>query len=125
MARPGKDAPEIRGQEQDHDWTSFYQVLCDQGPRLLTGIGPGLRAYVAEEARSSDAFWSPELESLLATGASDGDLRQGVILAVQQWKCNVVQHLEEMAFEIDTDSIALEMDPQVIRELVRAARPGS
>ncbi len=108
----------------DYDWSGFYRVLNVHGPALLTGLGPSERELVAEIAGTEDTFWSDGLQDLLAAGAAAGDLRSGVLAAVELWRENVLAELtEDIGLEIEWASVTVDEGSPLIDALVAAATP--
>lgn len=107
----------------DLNWGRFYRALGTKGPRLIHGLDPAIVEWIQTIAESSDAFWSESLYELLSMGAQAGDLRRGVIDAVEEWCANVRNHLrsEEDLSESLIETLHLELDDAVIDELVQAA----
>ena len=79
---------------QPYDWSAFYNALCQHGPDLLVGIDEDLREVIKEISTTTDMYWSENLEEFLAEGAAAGSLLNGVLLALDQWRMNVVDQLD-------------------------------
>ena len=111
---------------ETYDWAGFYQALCEHGPELLVGIDryEGGRALVAAIAAGTDAFWSEGLQALLAEGAGNGDLRGGVLAAVELWRETVLGVLTgDFSIEIDWAEVTVDVESSLITTLVAAATP--
>lgn len=109
---------------QQFNWTGFYQALCRQGPKLLLGVNKGLREIIQMSAADTDMFWSEGLEECLAIGAADGDMRAGVLSALDLWRENVLDALESSyGMELDWEVVAIDFESPLIDELVEAALP--
>ncbi len=108
-----------------YDWTQFYQALCHHGPHLLIGIDDEARELVEIESSSTDMFWSDGLEDCLAEGSANGDVRAGVLSALELWRENVLDALEaNFGFELDWQAVSIDADSPLIDKLVEAASPG-
>jgi len=107
----------------DHDWAGFYGALCAQAHRQLEGIDDETREIIGLMAET-DSFWSDGMQPALADGAGRGEMRQGVLAALDIWSENVQSTLSE-DFAIDLDRGAVTIDPgsPLIDELIRAATP--
>jgi hypothetical protein len=105
-----------------YDWTGFYTALCAHGPSLLAGLDDVERELVAELARTTDTFWSDGLQEALAVGAAEGDLRGGVVAALELWRENVLTELiETFGFEIIWSDVTVDVDGHLVDDLVAAA----
>jgi len=108
---------------ESYEWSGFYGALCARGPRLLEGIDDEIRDIIALTAET-DSFWSDGLQSALADGASRGELRSGVLAAVELWRENVLAVLsDDYAIDLDRGSVTVDAGNPVIDELVAAATP--
>ncbi len=108
---------------EDHDWAGFYRALCERAPRLLEGIDDETREIVALVAET-DSFWSDGMEPALAEGVGRGDLRSGVLAALDLWRENVLTALsDEYATDLDWSAVTIDAGSPLIDELVRAATP--
>ena len=111
---------------ETYDWTGFYRALCEHGPDLLVGMDEddGVREVIAMVAADTDDFWSDGLQPLLAEGAADGDLRSGVLAAVELWRENVLAALSaNFGIELGWDTVTIDADSPLIGDLVKAATP--
>ena len=105
-----------------YNWSRFYQSLCHLGPELLTGIGSATRELIISVGSSTDAFWSDGLQDLLAGGAAEGDLRGGVLSALDLWRENVLQVLaDDFALELDWKTVTIDRTHPIVDKLVEAA----
>jgi len=110
---------------QPYDWSGFYNVLCQHGPNLLVGVDEGLREVIKELSTTTDMFWSEGLEASLAEGAASGALHEGVLLALDDWRFNVINQLEaSFGISLDWDQVSIDADSPIIDRLVDAASPG-
>lgn len=104
------------------NWTSFYDALSRYGPELLTGIGGATRELIVSLGSSTDAFWSDGMQDLLAGGAAEGDLRGGVLSALDLWRENVLQVLaDDFALELDWKTVTIDRTHPIVDKLVEAA----
>ena len=109
---------------ETYDWSVFYEALCRHGPSLLVGIDEDLRDVIGDIASSTDMFWSEGLQELLAEGAANGDLRAGVLTALELWRENVLQTLEaDFAVELDWQAVNIDTASPLVDELVEVAAP--
>ena len=110
---------------ETYDWTGFYLALCEHGPHLLLGIDEnGVREVVEMIAAAEDRFWSDGLEDLLAQGASDGDVRAGVLWTLDLWRENVLTALaDDFGIELDWKRVTIDANSSLIDDLVEAATP--
>ena len=108
-----------------YTWSSFYEALCHHGPNLLIGLDEEMRELVEIESSSSDMFWSDGLEEMLAEGVANGDIRAGVISALELWRENVLDALEtNFGFELDWQTVRVDTNSRLINELVMLASSG-
>jgi restriction system protein len=77
------------------NWGAFYTALGELAPKFLLGVHATLIAYVEEESKNSDAFWSESLEATLVGIWSEnpGDAVKETTL---QWASNVRSYLNEI-----------------------------
>lgn len=107
------------------NWASFYNMLCRQGPDLLLGIDEDLRAVIKETSLTTDMFWSEELQVLLEEKAASGELKEGVMLVLEQWRENVLASLAaDFGFEQNSKSVGLDKGSPLIEELLATASSG-
>jgi hypothetical protein len=107
-----------------YNWSSFYEGLCHHGPNLLIGLDEEAHELIEIESSSSDMFWSDGLEEMLAEGVANGDIRAGVISALELWRENVLEALEtNFGFELDWQTVSVDTNSQLINELVMLASP--
>ena len=110
---------------QAYNWSAFYNALCQHGPDLLVGVDEGLREVIKELSTTTDMFWSEGMEASLAEGAAAGDLREGVLLALDQWRFNVIDQLDaSFGISLDWEQVSIDADSPIIDVLVDAASPG-
>ena len=108
-----------------YDWSSFYTALCQYGPTLLLGIDDETREMILDLASTTDMFWSDGLQELLAEGAANGDLRAGVLAALDLWRENVLETLDaDFSFELNWHRVTIDAASPLINKLVEAATPG-
>ena len=108
-----------------YDWSGFYNAVCQHGVDLLVGIDEGLRGVIKELSTTTDMFWSEGLEASLAEGAAAGDLREGVLLALDDWRFNVINQLDaSFGISLDWEQVSLDADSPIIDRLVDAASTG-
>jgi|GEM_PF-1171992 len=108
-----------------YNWTRFYNALCRQGPNLLLGVDEDLLEIIKISASTTDMFWSEGLEECLAIGAADGNMRAGVIFALDLWRENVLDALSSSyGIELDWEMVSINDTSPIIDELVEAALPG-
>ena len=106
------------------NWSNFYNALCQQGPNLLLGIDGETRELILELASTTDMFWSDGLQDCLARGAGGGDLRGGVLSALELWRENVLQALDgSFGIELEWKVVKIDSDNPLVDELVAAAAP--
>ena len=104
---------------QPYDWSAFYKALCQHGPDLLVGIDEDLREVIKELSTTTDMFWSEGLEASLAEGAASGTLREGVLMALDQWRENVLDQLDaSFGISLDWDQVSVDDDSPIIDRLV-------
>ena len=111
---------------ETYDWTGFYRALCEHGPELLVGMDEhdGVREVIVMVAADTDDFWSDGLQPLLAEGAADGDVRTGVLAALELWRENVLATLSaNFGIELGWDTVTIDADSPLIGDLVEAATP--
>jgi len=110
---------------ETYDWSSFYEALCNLGPKLLLGIDEDDREVIALTASSTDMFWSDGLQDLLALEASRGDMRAGVLSALNLWRENVLQTIDtDYGIELNWKTVSIDTASELIDELIEAASPG-
>jgi hypothetical protein len=108
-----------------YNWTLFYRALCRQGPDLLLGVNESLLEIIKMSASTTDMFWSEGLEACLAEGAAVGNLRTGVLSALEIWRENVLDALDtNFGIELDWEQACIDDTSPLIDELVKAASPG-
>ncbi len=108
-----------------YDWSSFYTALCQHGPTLLLGIDDETREMILDLASTTDMFWSDGLQELLAEGAANGNLRAGVLAALDLWRENLLQVLaDDFALELDWQTVRIDKNSPLINKIVEAATPG-
>lgn len=109
-----------------YDWPGFYGALGEYGPELLNGLDRDTRRVVAMLATDTDRFWSDGLQDLLTQGASDGDLRAGVLMTLELWRENVLTALsDDFGMEFDWAAISIDTASPLVDALVVAATPRS
>jgi hypothetical protein len=109
---------------ETYDWSGFYEALCRHGPSILTGIDEDLREMIEGWGSTTDMFWSEGLQELLAQGTADGDLRAGVLAAIELWRENVLQTLEaDFAIELDWQAVNIDTTSPLIDDLVEVTTP--
>ncbi len=109
---------------ETYDWSSFYEALCRHGPNLLLGIDDDRRELIGVVASTEDMFWSDGLQDLLAQGAADGDVRAGVLSALELWRENVLEALDaNFGIELGWQTVSVDPASPLIDELVEAASP--
>jgi len=107
---------------ESYEWSSFYKALCKHGPNLLLGIDYELREIIEELGSTTDMFWSDGLQDRLADGATNDDLRGGVLSALELWRENVLQALDaDFAIELDWHAVSIDSNNPLIDKLVEAA----
>lgn len=115
--------------DDSYDWTAFHEALRVCAPQLLVGIDDyelddnGVREVIEKESVGTDAFWSDGLEDLLAQGASDGDLRAGVLSTLELWRELVLTALVDYAIELDWNRVAIDVESPLIDDLVEVVSP--
>lgn len=110
---------------QLYNWSGFYIGLCQHGPDLLVGIDEDLREVIKEIGMTTDMFWSENLEEFLAEGAAAHSLRDGVLLALDQWRMNVIDQLDaSFGISLDMDKVSINADSPKIDLLMDAASLG-
>jgi hypothetical protein len=110
---------------QSYNWSGFYNCLCQNGPDLLLGIDEDLREVIREIGTTTDMFWSENLEGFLARGAADDSFRDGVLLAVDQWRMNVVDQMENsFGMSLDSDEVSINASSPTVDILINAASQG-
>lgn len=110
---------------ESYDWSSFYNKLCNRGPNLLLGIDDDVREMIEEFASSTDMFWSDGMQELLAEKFTIGDLRAGVLSALELWRENVLQTIDtDFGIELDWQTVSIDTASPQIEELVEAATSG-
>lgn len=113
-----------------YDWSRFYRALSDKGPRLLEGLDPILVELIRDIARGTDSFWSESLYETFVMSAVEGDLRQGVLDALEVWLRTVKYYLlyesgpASLSEEL-VESMSLRLDDPLVDELVEAAAGSS
>lgn len=108
------------------DWTGFYLALCERGPHLLRGIDgdDGIREVIVLLASDTDTFWSDGLQPLLVEGGAGGNLRTGVLAALELWRENVLVALSDnFSIELDWDEVTIDASSPLVDELIEAATP--
>jgi hypothetical protein len=109
---------------ETYNWSSFYDALCRHGPDLLTGIDDDLREIIADVAATTDMFWSDGLQEQLAEGAANGNLRAGVMAAINLWRENVLETLDaDFSFELNWHRVTIDAASPLVDKLVEAATP--
>lgn len=109
---------------ENYDWSNFYEALCQHGPNLLLNIDDETREMIGELASNTDMFWSDGLQERLADGASNEDMRPGVLSAIEMWRENVLQTLDsDFAIELDWQTVIIDTASPLIDDLVTAASP--
>jgi hypothetical protein len=109
---------------ENYDWSSFYDALCRHGPKLLLGIDGDLREMIDVAGSSTDMFWSEGLHELLAEGAASGNVRAGVLSALELWRENVLDTLEaNFGIELDWQTVTIDAANPLIDVLVAGASP--
>jgi hypothetical protein len=107
-----------------YNWTRFYRALCQHGPDLLIGVDEDILEVIRMSSQSTDMFWSDGLEELLRMGAVDGDMRAGVLSALDVWRENVLDALESSyGIELDWEVVSIDIESPLIDDLVGAALP--
>jgi restriction system protein len=119
-------------------WGPFYEELGRVAPAYLEGAAPELLQYIALEASSTDAFWSPDLEAALRQHwetAPDAAVR----CALDVWLENVHTYLrsvlgpdylasptadERRLVQAATRRLRLRADAALLRHLVDAGVVG-
>jgi hypothetical protein len=105
-----------------YNWSGFYHALCQHGSNLLINLDEELRTLIHEISVNTDMFWSDGLEERLAIGVASGTLRDGVILALEQWRQNVLNTLDAaFGIELDWASVRIDSTSSLIDKLVEAA----
>lgn len=111
---------------ETYDWSGFYGALCKHGPHLLLGLAEdgGVREVIAMTAATEDRYWSDGLQDLLASHATDGDLRAGVVAALELWRENVLMALsDDFGIFLDWGEVTVDTSSPLINVLVEAASP--
>jgi hypothetical protein len=109
---------------EHYDWSSFYNALCQFGPNLLQGIDDDNKEIIQDLASTTDMFWSDGLQDCLARGSGEGNLRGGILSALELWRENVLQALDEsFGIELDWQAIQIDTANPLVDELVAAAAP--
>ena len=109
---------------ETYNWSSFYRALCRYGPNLLVGIDEGVREIIEMSSTSTDMFWSEGLEECLGDEAAEGNLRGGVLSALEVWRENVIDRLDaNFGIELDWELVGMDNNPALIDALVEAASP--
>jgi hypothetical protein len=110
-----------------HNWSEFYNALCQQGPDLLVGIDEDLREVIKQISTTTDMFWSESLEERLEPGAVSSSLRDCVLQALDQWRYNVIDALEAaFGITLEMDDVTINADSPIVDRLVDAtAQDGS
>jgi hypothetical protein len=105
------------------DWTAFYQTLCARGHEALAGIDDADRELIFTIASTTDTFWSDGLQAALEAGAADGDVRRGVLAALDTYRDNVRSALSA-DFGISLGRVSVDEASPVVDALVEAAASG-
>ena len=109
---------------ENNDWSNFYAALCQHGPNLLQGIDDETQETIELVASTTDMFWSDGLQDCLAQGAEQGDLRAGVLTALELWRENVLQALDSnFGIEVDWQAVSIDTTSSLIDELTVAVAP--
>lgn len=109
---------------ESYDWSGFYKALCQHGPYLLTRIDSDMREMIREVGSTTDMLWPEGLQVLLEKGASNGDLRAGVLASIGLWRENVLQTLEaDFAIELDWQAVNIDTTSPLVNELIKPQRP--
>jgi len=107
-----------------YNWSRFYRALCQHGPDLLIGVDEDMLEVIKMSSQSTDMFWSDGLEDLLTVGAADGDMRAGVLSALDLWRENVLDALEtNYGIELDWNAVSIDQKSTLVDQLVEAASP--
>lgn len=107
-----------------YNWSSFYETLGQHGSKLLLGIDDNLRELIEELGANTDIFWSDGLQEFLAEGATYGDLRAGVLLAIELWRQNALTKLDsDFGIMLDWGTVTINLTSPIIDLLVEAATP--
>ena len=107
-----------------YNWSGFYRALCQTGSALLLGVDEDLREFIKMSSMSTDIFWSDGLEELLAIGATNDDIRAGVLSALELWRENVLEKLDSnFSIELDWEMVSVDYASPLIDELIKAALP--
>ena len=112
--------------EENYNWPRFYKLLGKKGPDLLTGVEKNvIDTFIRDEARETDEFLSYDMEEALSEGAAAGDLREGVINALEAWKESIISNYFDFGTGLgdDIQNIEIDLDSPIIDELVEAAKP--
>ena len=109
---------------ETYNWSNFYRALCQYGPKLLVGVDQGVLEVIEMSASTTDMFWSEGLEECLGDEAAEGNLRGGVLSALEIWRENVIDRLDaNFGIELDWDLVEIDNNPALIDALVEAASP--
>jgi hypothetical protein len=108
--------------DENYDWSSFYNALCQHGPDLLMGIDAETREIIRDVASTTDMFWSDGLQDCLAGGAAEDDQLGGVLSTLELWRENVLQALDsDFGIELDWHAVSIDTTSPLIADLVEAA----
>ena len=114
-----------KNNDTPYNWTAFYRALCRHGPDLLRGVDDYLIEFIKMSAADTDMFWSEGLEEWLRIGAADGDMRAGVLSALDLWRENVLDALSSsFGIELDWEMVSIDEGSPLIDTLVQASLPG-
>jgi len=88
------------------------------------GIDDETRSMIMDLASTTDMFWSDGLQEHLAEGAADGNLRAGVLSALELWRENVLQALDaDFGIELDWQAVTFDTSNPLVDDMVAAAAP--
>lgn len=112
--------------EEKYNWPRFYTLLGEKGPDLLIGVEKNvIDTFIRDHSRETDEFCSYDVELALSEGASEGDLRGGVINALEAWKETIISNYFDFGTGLGEGikNIGIDLESKIIDELVEAAKP--
>jgi hypothetical protein len=111
---------------EKYNWPRFCRVLGEKGPDLLIGVEKNvIESFIRNQAKSTDEFLSYDMEYVLSEAAAAGDLEEGVIAALEEWKENIISNYFDFGTGIGDgiQNMEIDLESKLIDELVEAAKP--
>ena len=111
---------------ENYNWPRFYKVLGEKGPDVLIGVDKKvIDSFIRDKAKNTDEFYTYDIEIYLSEGASAGDLREGVINALEAWKESIISNYFDFGTGLGDgiENIEIDFESKIIDELVEAAKP--